>query len=39
VAALAATAHDLAAPGPDDDSGHGLIDIGAAAAALGAGPA
>ncbi|MBC7460623.1 MAG: S8 family serine peptidase [Thermoleophilia bacterium] len=34
VAALAETARDVAAPGPDDDSGYGLVDIGAAVARL-----
>jgi subtilisin family serine protease len=34
VAALAGTARDVAAPGPDEDSGYGLIDIGAAVDAL-----
>ncbi|MCW2950327.1 MAG: Peptidase, partial [Thermoleophilia bacterium] len=35
LAALASTAHDIGKPGPDDDSGYGLIDIGAAVSAVG----
>jgi hypothetical protein len=34
VQAITSTAHDIGAPGPDDASGYGLIDIGAAVAAL-----